>query len=184
MLTFDAETHTYTWNGRLVRSVTEVLGWAHPSPARGRGALDRGRAVHLAILYWLQGDLHEDSVSPIARPYFAAFKRFMVDTGFKPHKELCEKPMYCPELDIAGTPDLPGILFRCGSLVDVKTGSMGYAAKQTALYLRFPELKARRIKKRYGLVLKVNGLYRLERFDKATDIAEALDDVRRFKEAA
>jgi hypothetical protein len=183
MLSFDPIEHRYEWNGKRVPSVTEVLSWWEPRRKCGRLPLDRGQAVHLAILYWIQGDLDERSIPPLAVPYFDAFRRFMSDTGFKPDLTRCERPMYCAKLGIAGTPDLVGKLFRCNSRIDVKTGSMGRADLQTALYSMFPGFTLARLK-RFGLLLKENGFYNLVPFTNATDYAEALDIVRRFKEAA
>jgi len=181
MLTFDRDAHEYRWNGKLVPNVTTILASAGPSPYRGRLPLERGQAVHLAVLYSIEDDLDESTLPEIAVPYFAGFKKFMAETGFRPDVSRCERPMYNSKLGFAGTPDLIGKLNGCWALIDVKTGSLGQCGPQTAAYSTFFTLAGL---KRFGLLLRKDGKYKLERYEDPRDMAAFLSALKTYREAA
>ena len=179
MLTFESERHQYFWNENPVPSVTQILNAESPQYG-GRLHMERGTAVHLGALYWIQGDLDESTMPEIAVPYFAGFKRFMFDTGFVADVSRCERPMYNSKLGFAGTPDLIGKLNKSWALIDLKSGSLGKCGPQTAAYSTFFTLAGL---KRFGLLLRKDGTYKLERYADPRDMAQFLAALKSYKES-
>lgn len=131
---FDEKTHTYTVDGRVVPSVTQVLKSAGLVDDRwfNEGARDRGRIVAVAIELHSKGEL--GTVPDGYQGYVDAWKKFLAETGFVPSS--VEQPICHEHYGYAGTPDSIG-RFRDGALtiVDVKTGAdASHYALQTAGY--------------------------------------------------
>lgn len=119
MLTFDKEAHKYSWNGIEVPGVSEIIratgqskDWSEV-PGFYR---ERGEAVHLAIRYYLEGSLDEESLDPVIRPYFDQFKAFLGSQKSVGGLILSENPYYSQRLDYAGTLDL----VMNGAIWDIK----------------------------------------------------------------
>jgi hypothetical protein len=107
-VTFEPEGHVYTWNGIHPDSITQILkaeGFIN-TDWYDEWSRDKGSMVHLACHYDIAGELDEDSLDDEIRPYLAAFRKFMADSGLK--VERSEVPgvntthLYC------GTPDIVG----------------------------------------------------------------------------
>lgn len=78
-LTFDEASHTYYWNGKEVPGVSEILkkvGLSKDNYGSDTFYRDRGIAVHLAINFYLSGDLDTASLDPVIVPYFEGFLRY------------------------------------------------------------------------------------------------------------
>ena len=78
-VTFEPEGHVYTWNGRRLPSITQILkaeGFIDTSHY-DEWSRDKGSMVHLACHYDLAGELDEDTLDDEIRPYLAAFRKFM-----------------------------------------------------------------------------------------------------------
>ncbi len=161
ILTFDKEAHKYfKEDGNQVLSVTQYLKLAgfiddEWYSVEGR---QRGQAVHAAIHYLNEADLDDSSLHPIVQPYVAAYRKFLVDTGFKP--QLVEHRIYDSTYGYAGTLDVTGTWNLSDGLVllDYKTGAIeDHVALQLAAYascLAEPH-------HRFALQLKNDGTYRL-----------------------
>jgi hypothetical protein len=109
-LTFDADAHVYTLDGEVVPSVTQVLEAVRlidlyhlPRETRER-ALERGRRVHAAIHYLIEGSLEIMSVDDEDRGYLDAAEAFLKDAALIP--VLFEHRVCHPPLRYAGTTDL------------------------------------------------------------------------------
>ena len=119
---FDDATHTYTVDGVVVPSVTQVLTAAGMVDSRwfNQDARDRGRTVTVAIELHSKGELV--TVPGGYEGYVEAWVKFLADTGFVPRH--VEKPVFNDIYGYAGTPDVeghvPGAKRRL--IVDVKTG--------------------------------------------------------------
>jgi CRISPR/Cas system-associated exonuclease Cas4 (RecB family) len=153
---FDEEEHRYSVNGRMVPSVSSFLDSSGLKPhipykANGR---ERGKEVHRLTELYDVGMLPEDSEY---KGYVEAWKLFLRETGAK--ILFSETMIFNERLNLAGTFD--GILETNGELfiVDKKTGSLAdwhkYQLAAYALIMEEPELK------RYNLLLKPNGSYRV-----------------------
>lgn len=91
----------------------------------------RGTAVHEAaeaITYGYEVDTPE-----VARPYVAAFRRFLADSQFEP--VAAEVLVTHPVWRYRGHPDLVGFLNGRRALLDLKTGASDGAAYQVAAYV-------------------------------------------------
>ena len=182
-LTFDAMSHVYKWDGRVVPSVTQILAAEGLVEMGGSAeklayARDLGTAVHVACELDAKGDLDEDSVAEVVRPYLAAYRRFCADTDFVP--TLVEHRVYHEQLGYAGTSDLLGhIRKRRGRarqwvLPDIKSGFKRRATgPQTAAYWQALPSVARLEAQgchRYGLYLRDDGAYDFVLYDDPNDV--------------
>lgn len=168
-LTLD-ENHIYRLDGRVIPGVTEILKDVGLSNHFNRDDwyLERGRAVHLAIQYCLEGDLKESSVAPAIKGYLNTFKRFWDEK--KPKLLGSEKMVYDPIRWYAGTLDLRVQLPGGESLIDIKTGTPQPAdAWQTAGYAHAVYKSGARYILRQGLYLRADGSYRIKNFTDHAD---------------
>jgi hypothetical protein len=168
-LTFDAESHTYYWNGARVCGVTNVLKDALLVDYSGipRAILDaaaeRGRNVHLALEYYDHGTLDEERLAPEYQGYLEAYKRFCQDTGFV--VGYIETRRYQPQRHYAGTFDRTGYLPNSKGggtrwLVDFKTGMFqdGHFAQLAAYANLLPDPRSFRC---MGLQLSADATYKI-----------------------
>lgn len=129
-VTLDPERHIYrTTDGTIVPSVTYILGCVGVRPPirmNALAALERGRAVHLAIHLWTKGELAMESVDPSIRGYLAAFLAWSAAHPMRVPKS--EVVLYNETMGYAGTADYIGG-DRFGkkvipTIVDFKTGTV------------------------------------------------------------
>lgn len=108
-VTFEKEGHIYTLpDGSRLPSITQILkeeGFIDTTWF-DEWSRDKGSMVHLACHYDVTGELDEDSLDDEIRPYLKAFRKFMVESGFKVDKS--EVPTANLTYGYAGTPDLVG----------------------------------------------------------------------------
>lgn len=167
-LVFDEAAHRYSLDGRDLISVTTALqeaGMVDTTHWNEEARL-RGQYVHQCIALEAEGALDEDSVDPLVRPYFEAFRKFQRETSVA--LEMVERRVCDPLLGYAGTLDAIG-RWPDGkrTLFDWKSGFFPpMAGPQTAGYLRcarefYPT--GERIT-RAGLHLRGDGTYRLIEF--------------------
>lgn len=141
-LVFDEENHKYYFNENPVISVTTVLKEAGliNSDFFTEQSRNRGIAVHHGVFLDINNQLDKSSLHPLIEGYMEAWFSFVRDTGFIAFKHLCERRMYQPNYQYAGTPDLVGMLNGRSILIDIKTGDSKTAKYQTAAYRQFNEL--------------------------------------------
>jgi hypothetical protein len=105
---FEAEDHKYTYKGKRLDSITQILkaeGFIDDTWYND-WARDKGSHVHAAIHYDILGTLDEDDLDPEIVPYLKAFRKFMKESGFK--VERSEVPGVNTTYLYSGTPDLVG----------------------------------------------------------------------------
>lgn len=164
-LTFDDATHTYRTDGRVIPSVTEIL--------RAEGFIDtawftdygreRGKLAHLAIHLHDAGELDEDSLDPVLRPYLDAWKRFVEATGCI----ILESEQACVDSlkRYAGTPDKIVLLDGKPTLLDIKTGAVSpWVRLQLCAYC-----EAKTIYRRAAVQLTDDGTYKLHHYTDRQD---------------
>lgn len=190
-LMFDAATHTYRVNGRVVPSVTQVLetvrvldvgDYSRDGDDAQAARMQRGTDIHA----WTRAydvDPVAAETSAVATglttaPYCAAYRQALAD--LTPVTLWAEQPLYDAVLRVAGTPDRVWRFVDHGApvdaVVDLKTGDPDswhryQLAGYRALFRANPEL-ARELGLSprldgYGLYLGALGTYRLVRYPDA-----------------
>ena len=126
MLAFDHDSHTYTWNGKVVPSVTQLLEYMRFSPDYSMvdpdvlaAAANRGTRIHKGIELSILGkehgvELDKDQVEGIEN-----FEGFCKKYHFTPL--VPERQMYSEKYMFAGTCDLEGEMDGELWLIDFKT---------------------------------------------------------------
>lgn len=124
-LSFDPKTHTYTLNGMVIPSVTQLM---KPLSNAKYGAIDestlrakaeKGTAVHEAIEFHIAYgaiDCPSDLMG-----YFNAYLAWRDD--YLPRIVMSEQAVYHPAMLYAGTMDLLAVIGDRNVLIDVKTTS-------------------------------------------------------------
>lgn len=189
-LHFDEATHTYTKDGVVVQSVTQILNdlssreYRHVSREVMEEAAMLGKAVHKMIELDLRDDLDLDSLSDELHVYYSAWQNFLQTSGFR--MVLSEQHVYSQRYNYAGTLDLAGWLNKRFCIIDAKRTAQvpRTAAPQTAAYRQalaeagwvfdYPHDKAIRARideaERYALHLRKDGTYRLVPFKNKSDL--------------
>lgn len=153
--TYDDTRHEYRVNARRVPSVTEVLRPFYRNQDRwteeGR---ERGKMVHKAVQYFLEGDLDRDSLDPRLAGFVESVAKLDAAIGLRRPSAWLERPLYSETLLFAGTPDWSDEGDPVGLVLDWKSGSIDpVTALQTAGY----EILAGRRCRRFGVALRENG---------------------------
>jgi hypothetical protein len=195
-LTFDEAEHRYSYNGRWVRSVTQVLNlitgpiYARIPPpildyAKLRGSnvhgwtelLDLGEAEPFGPTFRaLDGTILHDEHAEY--PYVVAWQRFRQESGFIP--ELVEQRFYHPRHRYCGTVDRIGVLNGLRCTLEIKTVAQlaSWVGLQTAGYhdaFNHDRPRADQAKGRFAVQLRKDGTYRLEQYrDNAGDLSAFL----------
>lgn len=196
MLHFDAATHTYTVDGVVLPSVTQILKSCYDFSMIAPEVLERkrqiGTAVHIAIKLDIDNDLVEESVAQELRGYLAAWRSFRGEAGL--HEAdfgECEKPMYHPTYGYAGTPDVTAHLHGHWSVIDAKcvdalhpAWALQLAGYQELLNANVSK-DSQKIERRYSLRLFPDGKYRLDEWKDRNDwnVFLAMLAARRWCEA-
>lgn len=175
MLAFDEATHTYTWNGVVVPSVTQVLkpltNYNMIPADKLEVARQKGNAVHRLVELHSNGDLDRETLPAWMVPVLASWEQFVADTGFE--VIFSEHRVYSTTYAYAGTFDLYGQMRDGDALIDVKRSFMAGSVigLQLAGYKNALCEQERMGKqaKRYALKLNENGPYRLEPFTNKND---------------
>lgn len=167
----DPKKHEYRFEGRLVPSVTTILGEVLGNFWKSReaqAAMMRGRAVHLATQYFDEGRLDVKSVHPIIAPFLQAYIQWLGDA--RPEILGIEQPVYSPAFDYAGTLDR---VVRIGGVVgvlDLKSGSVPiHTGPQLSGYFHAIPPEYPTPEKRWSLLLRDDGTYKMDRYEKASD---------------
>lgn len=160
---FDEEKHRYTADGVAVPGITQALkltGFIDDSWYTSESA-ERGKAVHLACQFLLEGALDWASVHPEILHRVKSFESFIGE--YKPRVLLSEKPLFSSVWRFAGTPDLVAEVNVENWLIDLKSGASGLASKlQTAAQKVLAEENLKiKIHRRFVLSLPAEGSFKL-----------------------
>lgn len=191
MLTFDEAGHRYFWNGKRVPNVTSIIAaltdYSKIPPDQLEIARQQGIQIHKMVELDCRGDLDlehffSDDAVGWMHGHYQGWLKFKADTGF-----LCwdsERRVYHHLLGYAGTLDLAGILPHLEgrekrAIIDVKRSlfggpsiglqTIGYQDARNAIVER-----DRRTERRFALVLRADGTYRLTEYDDHDDRAAFL----------
>lgn len=164
---FDAATHEYRINGRVVPSVTQII--------ESLGMIDatwyteQSRAIgHLVAEATAIDDnfgLAEDSIDPAIAGYVAAWRRFRLDSQCTIDR--VESQCFDPLGRYAGTLDRLITIYDRPAIVDIKTGAEEYWHRlQLAGY---QSLIAMPHARRLAIYLRDDGTYSCVEFSDVTD---------------
>lgn len=159
---FDPDTHTYTVNGNVVPSVTQIINT--DTRFCDEFSRQRGTGVHTAIRFLEENDLDESSLDPVIRPYVTAYKKFKGHSGFV--TLACEQLVYSLTFQYAGTLDLYGWLNGKRVIIDVKSGQVPKTVgMQVAAYKWALKEMGWKVDAAYSLQLKSDSKYSLREED-------------------
>ena len=178
---FEPESHVYSVDGAVKRSVTQVLNDAGISDYSNVpddilwDAQQRGTMVHRAAHFINQHNLDPDTVDERIAGYIEAYHAFRRDHELKVRRSefivhrritILDQEVIVPaasDLTIIGTVDIEGTVLKQGQVVaDLKTGDETEAwAPQLAAYVRALSATARHTHKRLNVQLMRSGKYRL-----------------------
>jgi hypothetical protein len=173
-LTFEADSHTYTFEGRMVPSVTQILAplsnlqMVDPGVLAAAGAF--GTAVHRAAELDDLGELDEETLDPALDPYLAAWRRFSKDHAVT--WDLIEGRVHNKAMGYAGTVDRYGMVGRDDAVVDLKSSAILYptvGAQLSAYAKAIPGTTL--LTKRIGVLLKPDGNYQAKTYSSPMDWA-------------
>jgi hypothetical protein len=133
--TYDDDLHIYRdLSGKYVPSITQVLkftGLSSYSAAISKEVMEnaskRGTIVHQAAWAFAKyGDVDPSWLTDETEPYFAAYRKFLYETGFQPDPEFVESPMIACVHGMAFgcTPDVLGSRGKFPHVVELKTVSV------------------------------------------------------------
>lgn len=166
MDSFDRELHEYRIDGRLVPSVSEIVGrmydFSHVSGAVLSAAAHRGTMVHEACELWDRGCLDESTLDERLVPYLDGWKAFCADHLVAWIPEYMETPMFHHDMLYGGTPDRVGMIGDHLTIIDIKiTAKISpVAGIQLAGYNLLLQHVAKSNADRLGVVrLKKDGTY-------------------------
>lgn len=159
-LTFDPTTHTYTLDGQVVPSITQVLREAGLIEATGdERALTRGSEVHRFCRLLDEDALDWADVPEAYAGYVRAWEQFRAATHLD--IEAAEIPVASVLHRFAGRPDRIGRTPMGKFIVEIKTGRPApWAALQTAAQaLAETEQSGEAVMRRWAVWLKPEGAY-------------------------
>lgn len=171
---FDERLHQYTFNGRVVPSVSAIL---QPLTAMAYGGIDAqvllnaarlGTAVHACTEYLDEGELDEATVDPKWAPYLDAYKAWK--TAIRPEILGIKMRLACSKF--GGTIDRIVKIDRQLWIVDLKTTSQihKHVGVQLAAYAALAEKFTKKTGfRRAALQLKPDGTFKVREFSSITD---------------
>lgn len=182
LLKFEAETHTYTVDGEVLPSVTQILKAARlidysmiPQDIL-QAAAERGTRVHKALENLDNGRIEPNNVDPDIAGYVEAGLRFYREAEFE--CTLVEYRNWHKNWRYAGTLDRIGLMAGCQTILDFKTGLLlpGHGLQLAGYLEMLPEPRRYR---RIALKLSEDGSYRIQEYP----AAEYRRDIRTFLSA-
>ena len=173
-LKFDEENHIYTWNDKVVPSVTTVLQELNLVNFSNvpTGVLDRaqkwGKAVHKAIELIEKGKIDEKTLDAKLKPSINAWMRFKSDNNIV--NKAIELPIYSNIYGYAGTIDRVCFDKKTSEIyvVDIKTSTSmpgRIAGLQLAAYQQlWAEHSGEGVNKRLIVQLTPEGQYKVKEY--------------------
>jgi hypothetical protein len=155
---FDEEAHRYTYEGRVIPSVTQVISAVLPGAFQaGEWYLQRGRAVHACAAFIAQGVSFKSD--PQIAGQVQAIQRFFDEV--KPEVISCEEKMVSSLYRFAGTPDLVCKIGKTTMIIDFKASC---EANRLALQLGgysvlYEATRKKTINNGRGVIIKSDGTY-------------------------
>ncbi len=186
---FEPSTHTYTVDGVIKPSVTQVLEACgiidyRQIPYETREmALTRGRRVHTLTQYFDEGDLDESAVHPSLEGYLIGWQRFREqhEIGRLPITHLEHRGAHVA--GYAGTVDR---VFGGKVLADIKTGAAPWWVRiQLASYTEMLYASGTEVQQRICVELPGNGTFRvltIPRLHQRADFNSFMAALRVFQE--
>lgn len=173
---FDEALHRYTFSGRPVPSVTQVMrpltdvAYGQIAPSVLKAAADFGTAVHACTEYFDQGDLDEETVAPEWRPYLDAYVAWK--ETMRPTIERIEWRLACSKY--AGTIDRVATIAGDRWVIDLKTTSQihPHVGVQLAAYEALAYAASGGEGPRFqraALQLREDGTFKFTKFEAPTD---------------
>jgi hypothetical protein len=186
---FDPKSHEYSWNGKRLAHVTEILHVA------GIRRLFPGDAATMTLAAWRGSLIHAatESVDKGLDPrvsedalggYVAAYADFCSTHLFLPNPDWTEQPICDPKLGVAGKPDRVGFLGEqlIGAVLDLKTGEPDPAtAVQLAAYRLLLRANGVTVAHRLSVHLRPNGTFRVHEYTDSGDEAAFLAGVTIYR---
>mgnify|MGYP001575772267 CR=1 FL=1 len=120
---FDPINHTYTLDGKVYPSVTQIIDAADLIDDRWYTtfAATKGTYVAEATAFDDRGVLDESSVDAVILPYIEAWRKFRRDSGYVPLE--IESPIVNTDFGFAGPPDRARGMWSGRPIgLDIKTG--------------------------------------------------------------
>lgn len=163
----DQATHTYRLDGRVVPSVTQVLGPLNDYSMVPHDVLEAARVfgqhVHEACDLLDRGELDWSALDPSLVPYVEAWSNFLATSGAVVIAS--EQPVYHAKLGYAGTPDKVLAWGKRKTFVipDIKSTAIvpPTVGPQTAAYARaYQSMYGGREPARYCIQLREDGTFR------------------------
>lgn len=171
-LSFDAESHTYRFEGQPVPGVTTILkpitDFSAVPPQVLAAAAAFGTAVHSACELDDLGELDEGQLDPALVPYLEAWRKFSADHAVQ--WSHIEASVYHPVFRYAGTLDRFGLVKGLNTVVDIKSSAQLYPSvgPQLAAYANALPAGATAVK-RMAVQLKADGTYTAKEYADPTD---------------
>ena len=190
---FDEASHTYTLDGVVIPSVTQIIkpigadfSMVPPMVLEAKRVL--GVAVHAATELDDLGELDDAETDPLVMGYVRAWRRFLAESRFD--VSMNEHRLFHASLRFAGTVDRFGTILDAPWLVDIKTAadpipSYGVQLAGYEILLRdFAYLETRPIR-RATVHLNADGGYRMREYNNPNDAAcfRSLLSVHHWKES-
>jgi hypothetical protein len=188
MLTFEADTHTYRWNGVKVPGVTTIIGDYIQIEAGGvlyhverhtgqvirsdvmEEAAAKGKDIHRCCQLTIQGGLDKEALDAGYRGPVSQFEEWL--QLYSPAILYTECPFYSARYGYAGTIDIIAMMNKKLCFIDIKTGESSSVGKQLAAYEKgwTEENKYRGLTERWVLWLPKNGNpYKFEKLTNRQD---------------
>jgi len=183
-LAFDEATHTYSLDGKVVPSVTQILNIANDFGFVNKDVLDRaskfGTAVHKMTELYDACDLNEATLDIALLPYLDAWKMFLSNTNFR---VISSEARVYSKHGYAGTFDRLGYLDGRLTLLDIKTSTT--VARSTSLQLAayeqaYKEMHDMQIEQLISVQLKPCA-YTIRHHDDRTDFLTFLNFLNVYK---
>ena len=175
MLAFDEPSHTYTYDGTVVPSVTQALTILNDFSKVPwqvlQAAQERGRLVHKAGEYLLRGELDWSSIDSEIQSYLVGLKKFLDESGFVALET--ETQVYSEKYRYAGTIDAVGYWRNGICLVDWKTSvaKPKHVGPQLAAYRQAYNEQAKNQVRRIYCVRLSPGAYKVDKIEGAADFS-------------
>jgi len=174
---FKEDTHEYFIDGEKLPSVTSILeavgitDFSQVPDGLLLPAIEFGQAIHKATELDDLGNLDEDTLDDKLRPYLNAWRSFKKEYNVR--VKYVERKVYSKKYRYCGRIDKVAYVGDWLSVIDIKSSSQLHKATaiQTAGYKQaYNEEATKQIIRRYAVLLKEDGTYKVEEYKDPSDI--------------